>query len=79
MNLVTLILMLPALMAVYAFCDLIQRQRATVRDGWRYLTPGPMFWLGLLSGVVLTAVFTLVSASNQSTAFLKTLAGFFNL
>ncbi len=79
MSVATLILMGPAIMAVFAFCAMLQRRRA-VRDGaWRCLTPGPMFWAAMVSGISLTGVFTLVSFSDQSSPFIVAMAGFFNV
>lgn len=79
MSLATLLLFFPALFAVFALCDTLQRRRAVRHNGWRYLTPGPMFWLGVFCGVLLTAMFTLVSLSSQGTLFIVVLAGAFNL
>ncbi len=78
MSVVTCLLVVPALYALFGLCDLLQRARARWHDGWRYLTPGPMTWLGLGCGLVLTGVFTLVALSDQSTPFLIGVAGAFN-
>src|SRR5262245_2596367 len=37
-------------MTVQAVLYRLQRRNASVRDGWRYLTPGPMVWTGLVLG-----------------------------
>jgi hypothetical protein len=72
------LLFFPAFFAICALCDGLQRRRADRRDGWRTLTPGPWLWLGLVCGILLTAVFTLVAMSNRSTTGLIALAVFFN-
>lgn len=79
MSLATLLLFFPALFAVFALCDALRRSRAVRHNGWRYLTPGPMFWLSVVCGVGLTAMFTLVSFSQQGTPFIVALAGAFNV
>jgi len=38
----------------------LQKPHPRVREGWHYLTPGAMEWLGLLSAVVMTLVCLLV-------------------
>lgn len=53
-------LFVPAFMAVTALCVCLQRRRARRHGEWRYLTPGPYFWLGLFAGLLITAVATLV-------------------
>jgi hypothetical protein len=63
--LITAALFVPAFMAVTALCVCLQRRRARRHGEWRYLTPGPYFWLGLLAGLLITAVATLVIASDR--------------
>ncbi len=58
-------LFFPAFFALVAFCACFQRRLAQRRGGWNYLTPGPYFWLGLLAGVIITAVATLVVAGGR--------------
>lgn len=58
-------LFVPAFMAVTAFCVCLQRRRARRHREWRYLTPGPYFWLGLFAGLLITAVATLVVAGGR--------------
>ncbi|KRE16169.1 hypothetical protein ASE66_10460 [Bosea sp. Root483D1] len=53
-------LFVPAFMAVTALCVCLQRRRARRHGEWKYLTPGPYFWLGLFAGLLITAVATLV-------------------
>ncbi|MEI5665171.1 hypothetical protein WBO78_08210 [Bosea sp. CCNWLW174] len=53
-------LFVPAFMAITALCVCLQRRRARRHGEWRYLTPGPYLWLGLFSGLLVTAVATLV-------------------
>ena len=53
-------LFIPAFMAVTALCVCFQRRRASRHGEWRYLTPGPYVWLALFSGLLITAVATLV-------------------
>jgi len=53
-------LFVPAFMAVTALCVCLQRRRARRHGEWRYLTPGPYLWFGLFSGLLVTAVATLV-------------------
>ena len=74
-----LLLFIPAFFAISALCAGLQRRRAARRNGWRTLTPGPGVWLGLVCGLLLTAVFTLVSMSTRSTPGLVGLAAFFNV
>lgn len=58
-------LFIPAFFALTALCTCFQRRRAQRRGGWSYLTPGPYFWFGLASGLIVTAVATLVVASGR--------------
>ena len=58
-------LFVPAFMAVTALCVCLQRRRARRHGEWKYLTPGPYFWLGLLAGLLITAVATLVVAAGR--------------
>ncbi|HEV7326346.1 MAG TPA: hypothetical protein VGN91_14880 [Bosea sp. (in: a-proteobacteria)] len=58
-------LFVPAFMAVTAFCVCLQRRRARRHGEWKYLTPGPYFWLGLCAGLLITAVATLVVAGGR--------------
>jgi hypothetical protein len=58
-------LFVPAFMAVTALCVCLQRRRARRHGEWRYLTPGPYFWLGLFAGLLITAVATLVVAGGR--------------
>ena len=58
-------LFVPAFMAVTAFCVCLQRRRARRHGEWRYLTPGPYFWLGLFAGLLITAIATLVVAGGR--------------
>ncbi|CAD5246963.1 conserved membrane hypothetical protein [Bosea sp. 62] len=58
-------LFVPAFMAVTALCVCLQRRRARRHGEWKYLTPGPYFWLGLFAGVLITAVATLVVAGGR--------------
>ena len=54
-----------AFMAVTALCVCLQRRRAKRHGEWKYLTPGPYFWLGLFCGLLITAVATLVVAGGR--------------
>jgi hypothetical protein len=58
-------LFVPAFMAVTALCVCLQRRRAQRHGEWKYLTPGPYFWLGLFAGLLITAVATLVVAGGR--------------
>ncbi|RXT48076.1 hypothetical protein B6S44_23660 [Bosea sp. Tri-44] len=58
-------LFVPAFMALTALCVCLQRRRARRHGEWKYLTPGPYFWLGLFAGVLITAVATLVVAGGR--------------
>ncbi|MGE7469692.1 hypothetical protein ACQKLX_09630 [Bosea sp. NPDC003192] len=58
-------LFVSAFMAVTALCVCLQRRRARRHGEWRYLTPGPYFWLGLFAGLLITAVATLVVAAGR--------------
>ncbi|MCV9935697.1 hypothetical protein OIU35_04920 [Boseaceae bacterium BT-24-1] len=58
-------LFVPAFMAVTALCVCLQRRRARRHGEWKYLTPGPYFWLGLFAGLLITAVATLVVAAGR--------------
>lgn len=58
-------LFVPAFMAVTALCVCLQRRRAWRHGEWKYLTPGPYFWLGLFAGLLITAVATLVVAAGR--------------
>lgn len=58
-------LFVPAFMAVTALCVCLQRRRARRHGEWRYLTPGPYFWLGLFAGLLITAIATLVVAGGR--------------
>lgn len=58
-------LFVPAFMAVTALCVCLQRRRARRLGEWKYLTPGPYFWLGLFAGLLITAVATLVVAAGR--------------
>ena len=42
------------------FLIVIARKRARYRDGWYYLTPGPMMWFGLIAGALMTGLFCYV-------------------
>lgn len=79
MHLSSALLTFPAIMAVFALCAMFQRRRATSQNGWRHLRPGPMFWLGLVCGILLTAGFTLGALSRHSTPYVVGIAAFFNL
>jgi hypothetical protein len=58
-------LFVPAFMAVTALCVCLQRRRARRHGEWKYLTPGPYFWLGLFAGLLITAIATLVVAAGR--------------
>lgn len=58
-------LFIPAFMALIALCVCLQRRRARRQGEWRYLTPGPYFWLGLFAGLLIAAVATLVVAAGR--------------
>ncbi|WID97931.1 hypothetical protein QO058_06685 [Bosea vestrisii] len=58
-------LFVPAFMALTALCVCLQRRRARRHGEWKYLTPGPYFWLGLFAGLLITAVATLVVAAGR--------------
>ncbi|CAN7413311.1 hypothetical protein LJR090_003289 [Bosea sp. LjRoot90] len=58
-------LFVPAFMALTALCVCLQRRRARKHGEWRYLTPGPYFWLGLFAGLLITAVAMLVVAAGR--------------
>lgn len=58
-------LFVPAFMAVTALCVCLQRRRARRHGQWKYLTPGPYFWLGLFCGLLITAIATLVVAAGR--------------
>jgi hypothetical protein len=58
-------LFVPAFMALTALCVCLQRRRARRHGEWKYLTPGPYFWLGLFAGLLITAVATLVVAGGR--------------
>lgn len=58
-------LFFPAFFALTALCACLQRRLAQRRGRWKYLTPGPYFWVGLASGVIITAVATLVVAGGR--------------
>ncbi len=59
-------LFVPAFMMMVALCTCFQRRRAQRSGGWSYLTPGPFSWLGMVSGVVVSAVGTLVAAAGKA-------------
>lgn len=59
-------LFVPAFMMLVALSTCFQRRRAQRNGGWSYLTPGPFSWLGMVSGVVLSAVMTLVAAAGKA-------------
>jgi hypothetical protein len=42
------------------FMTFLARKRARFRDGWYYLTPGPMMWFALVGGALMTALFCYV-------------------
>lgn len=58
-------LFFPAFFALTALCVCLQRRRARRHGEWKYLTPGPYFWLGLFAGLLITAVATLVVAGGR--------------
>jgi hypothetical protein len=64
-SLMTAALFVPAFMAVTALCVCLQRRRAHRHGEWKYLTPGPYFWLGLFAGLLITAVATLVVSAGR--------------
>ena len=47
-------------MTVQALLYRLQRRNVAMRDGWRYLTPGPMMWTGLVLGFGLTGLFSYI-------------------
>lgn len=59
-------LFVPGFMMLVALCTSFQRRRAQRSGGWRYLTPGPFSWLGMVCGVILSAVGTLVAAAGKA-------------
>lgn len=69
-------LFVPGFMMLVAFCTCFQRRRAQRSGGWSYLTPGPFSWLGMLCGVIVSAVGTLVAAAGKAPV---PLAAFFAL
>jgi hypothetical protein len=58
---------------VLALCRLLQRRKATVRNGWRYLTPGPTTWIGLPLNfgfaALLSYVYLFVGSARADAAF----------
>jgi hypothetical protein len=80
------------LLAIYAVTTLVlcglayfQRREGRVREGWHYLTPGAMEWLGLFAGIGLTVLFLYVyyfvgsaraDAASQMVALKFLIAGF---
>lgn len=48
------------------FLALLGRRRARDRDGWRYLTPGPMMWIAVVLGALATAFFCLLYFGGSS-------------
>jgi drug/metabolite transporter (DMT)-like permease len=67
-------------MCFQAAMTAFQRRKAKIQNGWRYLTPGPIMWIALMGGLLLTGVFTLVSFSPSARdSTVLTAAIFFNL
>jgi hypothetical protein len=65
-TLIHVALFVPAFMTVVALCTCFQRRLARRSEGWSYLTPGPFTWLGMGSGLVISAVGTLVAAAGKA-------------
>ena len=59
-RIVELLVIAAAVMTVQALLGRLQRRNASIRDGWRYLTPGPMVWTGLVLGIALTGLLSYV-------------------
>ena len=59
-RIVELLVIAAAVMTVQALLCRLQRRNASIRDGWRYLTPGPMVWTGLVLGIALTGLLSYV-------------------
>jgi len=59
-RIVELLVIALVVMTVQALLYRLQRRKAAVRNGWRYLTPGPMVWTGLVLGVAMTGLFSYV-------------------
>jgi hypothetical protein len=49
-----------AVMTVISFATWLQRATASTRNGWFYLTPGPMVWIAAVLGVTATGFFTYI-------------------
>ena len=58
-------LFIPLFCALMALAACFQRRRAQRRCGWSYLTPGPFYWFGLVCGVVISALATLLAAGGR--------------
>ena len=58
-------LFFPLFFALTALCVCFQRRYARRHGEWNYLTPGPYYWFGLFSGVLISAVATLVVAGDR--------------
>jgi hypothetical protein len=59
-RIVELLVIAAAVMTVQALLCRLQRRNASIRDGWRYLTPGPMVWTGLVLSIGLTGLLSYV-------------------
>ena len=59
-------LFVPAFFAITALCVCLQRRRARRHGEWNYLTPGPYYWFGLCSGLMVSSVATLVVAGGRA-------------
>jgi len=59
-RIVELLVIAAAVMTMQALFCRLQRRNASIRDGWRYLTPGPMVWTGLVLGIALTGLLSYV-------------------
>ena len=58
-------LFVPLFFAMMSLCVCLQRRHARRRGEWNYLTPGPYYWLGLVSGLIIAAVTTMVVAGGR--------------
>jgi hypothetical protein len=86
-NVLVFLLISAVAMVVLALCRLLQRSTATVRNGWRYLTPGPVTWIGMALNfsfaALLSYIYLFVGSARADAAFQLTvlliLAVVFNL
>lgn len=57
---------------IYALLECLQRRKAIVRNGWRYLMPGPTVWTALILGfgftLLLSYIFLFVGSARYDAA-----------